>query len=125
MRFGYATSTFDLEGDPLSDDSRPLLDRNRLEEVFLKYVGVVHQTLPPYSAKKVRGKPLYSYARKGIKIETTTKEVVIKSLTSPWGEWKRSGISNSSALLELMHEASPTTSDRTMAAERIWFPFDE
>ena len=81
MRFGYATSTFDLEGDPLSEDSRPILDRNRLEEVFLKYVGAVHQTLPPYSAKKVHGKPLYSYARKGIKIEPTTKEVVIRSLT--------------------------------------------
>jgi tRNA pseudouridine55 synthase len=80
MRFGYATATFDLEGDPLSEDTRPVLDPSRLQEVFLKYVGTVRQTLPPYSAKKVHGKPLYSYARKGVKLEPTTKEVVIKSL---------------------------------------------
>jgi tRNA pseudouridine55 synthase len=106
MRFGYATSTFDLEGDPLSDDSRPSLDRNRLEEVFLKYVGVVDQTLPPYSAKKVRGKPLYSYARKGIKIETTTKQVVIKSLNLL-------GVSGSEVEFEL--ECSAGTYARSLA----------
>jgi tRNA pseudouridine55 synthase len=80
MRFGYATSTFDLEGEVLSEDSRPSLDRSRLEELFTEFVGTVRQTLPPYSAKKVRGKPLYSYARKGIKMESATKEVTIKSL---------------------------------------------
>src|SRR5206468_10237732 len=38
------------------------------------------QTLPPYSAKKVRGKPLYSYARRGIKMESGTKQVRIHFL---------------------------------------------
>src|SRR5437867_3095854 len=80
MRFGFATTTFDLDGEPASEDAHPTLDPKRLAEIFLKYVGVVRQTLPPYSAKKVRGRPMYAYARKGIKMEASTKEVTIKGL---------------------------------------------
>jgi tRNA pseudouridine55 synthase len=81
IRFGFATSTYDVDGEPLSEDSHPQLDLPRLQELFARYQGKVEQTLPPYSAKKVRGKPLYSYARKGIEIGPSKKSVTIKSLT--------------------------------------------
>lgn len=80
MRFGFATTTYDVDGDPLGEDSRPCLDPVRLQEIFASYRGTVHQTLPPYSAKKIQGKPLYSYARKGIEIAPSTKQVTIRSL---------------------------------------------
>jgi tRNA pseudouridine55 synthase len=80
MRFGYATTTYDIDGEPLGEDTHPKLDMARLEEVFARYRGAMEQTLPPYSAKKVRGKPLYSYARKGIEVSPTKKSVTIKSL---------------------------------------------
>lgn len=80
MRFGFATTTFDIDGDPLGEESRPQLAESRLEEIFAAYQGTVHQTLPPYSAKKVRGKPLYAYARKGIEMGPSTKAVTIHSL---------------------------------------------
>jgi tRNA pseudouridine55 synthase len=80
MRFGFATTTFDLDGEPESEDANPTLDPKRLAEIFQKYLGAVRQTLPPYSAKKVRGRPMYAYARKGIKMEASTKEVTIKGL---------------------------------------------
>jgi tRNA pseudouridine55 synthase len=80
MRFGFATNTYDVDGTPLGDDAKPQLDPIRLEEIFARYQGSLCQTLPPYSAKKVQGKPLYAYARKGIDIGPTTKEVVIHSL---------------------------------------------
>jgi len=80
MRFGFATATYDVDGEPMGDDSRPDLDPRRLEDIFSHYSGTIRQTLPPYSAKKVQGKPLYSYARKGIDIGPSTKEVTIKSL---------------------------------------------
>ncbi len=80
VRFGFATSTFDLEGEPCGQDTHPVLDRGRLEELFVRWVGRVSQTLPAFSAKKVRGKPLYAYARKGVDMGETTKEVTIKSL---------------------------------------------
>ncbi len=81
MRFGFATTTYDVDGDPLGEDGRPQLDRDRLQEIFARYQGIIHQTPPPYSAKKVQGKPLYSYARKGIQVSPSTKEVTIKSLS--------------------------------------------
>jgi tRNA pseudouridine55 synthase len=80
MRFGFATSTYDVDGEPMGDDLQPDLDPRRLEDIFSHYSGIIRQTLPPYSAKKVQGKPLYSYARKGIDIGPSTKEVTIKSL---------------------------------------------
>ena len=81
MRFGYATTTFDLEGDPLGADTHPELDAEQLEAIFKKYVGMVQQTVPPYSAKKIQGKPMYRYARQGISVEAPAKEVRIRSLT--------------------------------------------
>jgi tRNA pseudouridine55 synthase len=81
MRFGFATTTFDLNGEPLSDDTHPQLERGMLEEVFRKYTGSVVQTVPPYSARKVQGQPMYRYARKGIQMAPATKQVQIRSLT--------------------------------------------
>ena len=81
MRFGFATTTYDVDGEPLGEDSRPELDPMRLEQIFNHYRGTVLQTLPPYSAKKIQGRPLYSYARKGIELSPTKKEVTIKALT--------------------------------------------
>jgi len=80
MRFGFATSTYDVDGEPRGEDSCPQLDKSRLEEIFSRYRGTIQQTLPPFSAKKVQGRPLYEYARKGIELSPTTKQVTIKSL---------------------------------------------
>jgi len=80
MRFGFATTTYDVDGEPLSEDTHPELDSQRLQDIFPRYVGTIRQTLPPYSAKKVQGKPLYSYARQGIDVGPSTKEVTVKSL---------------------------------------------
>jgi len=81
IRFGFATTTFDLDGEPTGEDTKPQLDRSRLEEVFARYLGRVSQTVPPYSAKKIHGKPMYAYARKGVEMAAATKAVTIKSLT--------------------------------------------
>jgi tRNA pseudouridine55 synthase len=80
MRFGFATNTYDVDGEPLGEDTQPQLDRLKLQEIFSRYQGTITQTLPPYSAKKVQGRPLYSYAREGIEIAPSTKTVTIKSL---------------------------------------------
>jgi len=94
MRFGFATNTYDVEGEPLGEDTNPDLDPARLEEIFAGWHGTIQQTLPPYSAKKVQGKPLYAYARKGIETAPVVKEVTIKSL-------KLLGVDRSSAEFEL------------------------
>ena len=80
IRFGYATTTFDVEGDPVGPELSPELERQRVEEIFRNYVGEVQQTVPLYSAKKIRGKPMYAYARKGVVLDTTSKKVMIHSI---------------------------------------------
>ncbi len=80
IRFGFATTTFDLDGEACGEDTRPVLDRTKLEELFAKWVGNVRQTLPAFSAKKVRGRPMYAYARRGVDLGESTKEVTINSL---------------------------------------------
>ena len=94
MRFGFATNTYDVEGEPLGEDTNPDIDPVRLEEIFARWHGTIHQTPPPYSAKKVQGKPLYAYARKGIEIAAGAKEITIKS-------FKLLGVNRSSAEFEL------------------------
>jgi len=80
IRFGLATTTFDRDGEPVGEETRPELEASRIEEIFSHYLGTVRQTQPPYSAKKIRGKPMYQYARKGVILAAETKEVTIKSL---------------------------------------------
>jgi tRNA pseudouridine55 synthase len=80
MRFGFATTTFDREGEAVGEVTSPELDVERLRPIFASYVGSVTQTIPAYSAKKLQGKPLYEYARKGISVEPATKQVQIRSL---------------------------------------------
>jgi tRNA pseudouridine55 synthase len=94
IRFGFATDTFDVDGEPMGEDTQPQLDSGRLEEIFSRYQGIIRQTVPPYSAKKLHGRPLYSYARKGIELGETTKEVNIKGL-------RLMGVNNSEAEFEL------------------------
>ena len=81
MRFGFSTNTYDVDGDPMGADTNPDIDATRVEEIFARWIGTIQQTLPPYSAKKVQGKPLYFYARKGVEMAPIVKEVTIKSLT--------------------------------------------
>jgi tRNA pseudouridine55 synthase len=94
IRFGFATTTFDRDGEPLGSDSLPAVEPGRVEEIFTRYVGTVRQTQPPYSAKKVQGRPMYRYARKGIELDAEPKEVTIHSL-------RLLGVSGSEAEFEL------------------------
>ena len=65
IRFGFATDTYDAEGQPLGETVTPEL---RLEDVRAaadRFHGEIEQMPPPFSAKKVQGKPAYKLARQG------------------------------------------------------------
>ncbi len=66
LRFGFATDTQDLTGQPLTPP-RPTddLTEDRLREVARGFVGKQTQTPPMYSAKKIDGVALYHLARAG------------------------------------------------------------
>ncbi len=76
IRFGFATDTYDAEGEP-SGAAQPLsLGLDQLRELAAKFHGVIEQMPPPFSAKKIQGVPAYKLARK--KKEVTLKAVQVE-----------------------------------------------
>jgi tRNA pseudouridine55 synthase len=67
IRFGFATDTYDAEGIPLRPavTGAPLPSNNQVQAAAALFRGEVEQTPPPFSAKKVGGKPAYKAARRG------------------------------------------------------------
>ncbi len=63
IRFGFATDTYDALGRPTSELSSHYPEREALARAMNLFVGALIQTPPPYSAKKLWGKPLYKWAR--------------------------------------------------------------
>lgn len=107
VRFGATTSTLDAEGQIIA--SRPVaLDRDALRNSLPRFVGPQAQTPPAYSALKFEGRPYYDYARKGIEIPRTPREITIHSLELI--EWNAPD-----AILDV--ECSKGTYVRVLAAE--------
>ena len=92
IRFGWSTNTYDADGQPTSVQSEPALDRARLEELFDGFRGLILQTPPPVSAKKVAGRPAYELARKNIAFDLTPVEVVIRKLELLWVDGPEVGL---------------------------------
>jgi tRNA pseudouridine55 synthase len=69
IRFGFATDTFDAEGEPACPDSNPALTLEQVRAAAARFHGAIEQLPPPYSAKKIAGKPAYKLAREGKPVE--------------------------------------------------------
>jgi tRNA pseudouridine55 synthase len=65
IRFGFATDTYDAEGTPEAPIAAELPSNQELQVAAAHFRGQVEQTPPPFSAKKVDGKPAYKAARRG------------------------------------------------------------
>jgi tRNA pseudouridine55 synthase len=74
-RFGYATDTYDADGEPLSPDSAPSLDQIQLQDLASRFVGKIQQTPPAFSAKKIHGRPAHELARKHKPVDLAPVEV--------------------------------------------------
>jgi tRNA pseudouridine55 synthase len=65
---GIITDTYDIEGQ-ITSQSPYIPSLSEIEEVLSRFQGTIMQTPPMFSAKKVAGKKLYEFARKGIIVE--------------------------------------------------------
>lgn len=77
VRFGFATDTYDADGEPQGPDLAPSLDRANLETLAAKFIGRISQTPPPFSAKKIHGRPAHELARKKKPVELKPVDVEV------------------------------------------------
>jgi len=79
VTLGIQTDTDDAEGETIfSKDVN--INKSEAEEALLTFLGQSDQLPPNYSALKHKGKPMYKYARDGIKIEKAARKISIKSI---------------------------------------------
>jgi len=80
VRFGWSTTSYDRDGEPTSAITEPVIDRDVLARRLEQFTGLIIQTPPPISAKKIKGKPAYQLARKNIPVELKPVEVTVQSI---------------------------------------------
>lgn len=76
IRFGFATDTYDAEGEPSGPAVEPILTLAKVHAAAERFQGETQQMPPPYSAKKIGGQPAYKLARQGKPVEL--KPVVVR-----------------------------------------------
>ena len=79
MRLGVRTDTLDMTGQVLAEQEPRATDAD-VKAVLAAFAGKISQVPPQYSAVKVRGKALYKWARKGIRLEAPAREVEIREI---------------------------------------------
>jgi tRNA pseudouridine55 synthase len=69
IRFGFATDTYDAEGETAGPCVEPELTLEQVQAAAGRFHGEMQQIPPPFSAKKVAGQPAYKLARAGKPVE--------------------------------------------------------
>jgi len=108
IRFGFATDTYDAEGQPSGADTFPSLTLDQVRKAAGAFHGESEQMPPPYSAKKIAGTPAYKLAREGKPVELKPAKVLITSfeitaLTGPEAQFDMS-ISAGGYVRSVAHE---------------------
>jgi tRNA pseudouridine55 synthase len=81
IRLGLATDTYDCDGDPVGAPQQVNVTLEEISALALGLVGVLQQTPPSFSAKKIKGVPAYKLARKKQEVELAPVEVEVKEFT--------------------------------------------
>jgi tRNA pseudouridine55 synthase len=80
VSLGTATDTGDMTGTVIREAPLPQMSTEEAEAVVTSFVGERLQVPPAYSAVKVKGKPLYHYARRGEIVEAAPRKVIIHNM---------------------------------------------
>ncbi len=79
IRFGFATDTYDSEGELVGERTVPGFTLDDLHRAANRFHGEMQQMPPPFSAKKINGTPAYKLARAGKDVELKPSTVRIDS----------------------------------------------
>jgi len=80
IHFGYATDSYDAEGEPVGPEESVTLDAAQVNAALDRFRGVFAQTPPPISAKKIAGHKAYELTRKGRPVELKPVDVEVHAL---------------------------------------------
>jgi len=80
IRFGFATDTYDAEGEPSTAPQEFQVNLEEIQKLGREFVGPQQQMPPPFSAKKINGVPAYKLARKKVEVELKPSSVEVFSL---------------------------------------------
>ena len=108
FRFGFATDTYDSDGQAQGPETAPALESATLQKFANDRIGRFEQTPPSFSAKKVHGRPAYELARKKQPVDLKPVEVELF-------EYKLTEIDGSLARFDI--ECSSGTYIRSLAHE--------
>lgn len=78
IRFGFATDTYDADGEPTTPTQEVDIKLDELRALATHFRGLIEQIPPPFSAKKIAGVPAYKLARKKQEVELKPVQVEIK-----------------------------------------------
>ncbi len=79
IRFGFATDTYDAEGQMVGEERTVALTLEAVRAEAAKFVGEIEQMPPPFSAKKVEGTPAYKLARAGKNPELKPVKITVEA----------------------------------------------
>ncbi len=79
IKFGVTSDTQDIWGD-VSDSGMPNFSKEQFYDALSYFDGEINQLTPAYSARKIAGRALYSYARNGEDVQRPEKQIRIENI---------------------------------------------
>ncbi len=81
ISFGAETDTWDAEGRIVAEAPPPALDAGSLEKAVLAFSGRIVQQVPPFSAVRMNGQPMYKLARRNQAMPEVRREAELRWLS--------------------------------------------
>jgi tRNA pseudouridine55 synthase len=78
IRLGFATDTYDAEGEPVGTSQPVQVSLEQLQQAASEFLGEIEQRPPSFSAKKIAGVPAYKLARKNQGVELKKVRVQVR-----------------------------------------------
>ena len=79
IRFGFATDTYDAEGQATGESVATSLTLDQVRSAAAGFLGEIEQIPPPFSAKKTGGKRAYQLARAGETPKLKAARITVKA----------------------------------------------
>lgn len=81
IRLGITTDTMDTEGRVIRERPVVAMGMRQITEALQKFIGACEQKPPCFSAVKHQGRPLYTFARQGIRVDKDPRTITIFAIT--------------------------------------------